>query len=216
MTERKPPSGLMTKKRMTNKEFIEDRRQALRESIDYFSAFNKPERERWVTLELLKNLNIKHEYEEIKLSPQDPPDVLFRDCNFEIKEILDPGRKRHDEYKQKHEKALLAKHPRDLLEDYSPIQFTPVQIGELVIQAIPKYQRRYPSHTTQSLDLLFYVNYISHLQTPGPAPDSKLFQAFGWRSISVLEGWTSMVIFANDTAPDILRTRVGVVYRREF
>lgn len=206
----------MTRKRMTNKEFIDDRRQALRESIDYFSASNKPERERWVTHEFLTNLNIQFKDEDIKSSPQDPPDVLFCNCNFEIKEILEPGRKRHDEYKQKYEKALLAKYPRDLLEDYTPKQFTPVQIGELVIQDLPKYQRRYPVQTRKSLDLLFYVNYTSYLQTLGPAPESKLFQAFGWRSISVLEGWTSMVIFANETAPEILKTCVGIVCRREF
>jgi len=207
---------VMRRKRMTNKEFLADRRAALEDSIRYFSGANKAERERWVVVEFLTNLDIRHEDAEVASSPEDPPDVLFRDCRFEIKEILEPGRKRHDEYKQKHEKSLQAKHPRDLLEEYSPEHFTPDEIGEIVREAMPKYQTRYRQEIRQGMDLLFYVNYTNHFQKPGPVPSSDIFEPFGWRSVSVLEGWTSMTLFASERAPGLLRTRVGLLYHRKF
>jgi len=206
----------MPRKRMTNKEFLADRRQALEDSIRYFSGANKPERERWVAAEFLINLGIKYDDAEVVSSPLDPPDVIFRDCCFEIKEILDQGRKRHDEYKQKYKKSLQAKHPRDLLEEYSPEHFTPVEIGKIVEGVLFKYQSRYRAETRECLDLLFYVNYISYFQKPGPAPSQEIFQPFGWRSISVLEGRTSIVLFANEMASELLRTNMGVVNRRKF
>ncbi len=213
MVKRMP---VMPRKRMTNKEFLADRRDALKVSIRYFSGANKSERERWVAAEFLTNLDIGYEDAEVVASQEDPPDVLFRDCRFEIKEILEPGRKRHDEYKQKYEKSLKAKHPHDLLEDYSPEDFRPAEIGEIVRGAILKCQDRYRPEMRQGMDLLFYVNYINYLQKPGPVPSPELFASFGWRSISVLEGWTSTIFFASESAPLLLRRNTGVVHRRKF
>lgn len=206
----------MPRKQMTNKEFLADRRQALEESIRYFSGTNKAERERWVAVEFLTNLGVNYEDTEVASSSIDPPDVLFRDCQFEIKEILEPGRKRHDEFKQKYEKALEAKHPRDLLELYSPGDFTPVEIGKIVEEALLKYQSRYRPEVRQNMDVLFYVNYINFFQKPGPIPNPELFEPFGWRSVSVLEGWTSIILFANETASELLRTKMGAVHTRKF
>lgn len=200
---------------MTNKEFLEDRRQALKESIAYFSASNKPERERWVANEFLSNFNINFS-EDIITSSSDPPDVVFRECLFEIKEILESGRKRHDEYKSKYQKSLHAKHPRDLLEEYSPKYLTPAKIGDLVLENLAKYERHYSHNTRENLDLLFYVNFTDHLHKPGPIPDSGLFESSGWRSVSAIAGWTSLVLFARETAPEFLRQRVGTVYYRNF
>lgn len=84
---------------MSDEDFIDDRRRALKESIAYFSAKNKAERERWVCLELVQNLGIAYDETEIVSPENDPPDVIFRDARFEVKEILDQGRKRHAEYK---------------------------------------------------------------------------------------------------------------------
>lgn len=80
---------------MSDEDFIDDRRRALKESIAYFSTKNKAERERWVCLELVQNLGIAYDETEIVSPENDPPDVIFRDARFEVKEILDQGRKRH-------------------------------------------------------------------------------------------------------------------------
>jgi len=74
---------------MTDEEYLDEQRKARAESVAYFRAANKPERERWVAQTFLKNLRINHTSAEI-VNGQDPPDIQFRDANFEIKEILDP------------------------------------------------------------------------------------------------------------------------------
>src|SRR5690348_13841895 len=51
---------------------------------------------------------------------QIPPDVKFRDAAFEIKEVLDEGRKRHDEYRDHLRRAWAARSPEELLEPYHP------------------------------------------------------------------------------------------------
>lgn len=84
---------------MDDMEFIEDRRSALAESVKYFSQKNKPERERWVCGSFLRNIDRAFDETEILSQDDEPPDVAFRDVLFEVKEVLDPGRLRHTEYK---------------------------------------------------------------------------------------------------------------------
>ena len=76
---------------------VKERREALVESVRFFGAQRKPEREVWVADHFLENLNIAYSTEEVVSSDDDPPDVIFRDARFEIKEIMDPGRRRHAE-----------------------------------------------------------------------------------------------------------------------
>ena len=206
----------MSKRRMTNKEFIEDRRLALQESNEHFSSAHKPERERWVVLEFLSNFNMPFEEVDIKSSSSEPPDVIYGDCLFEIKEILDPGRRRHDEFRQKYEKALQAKHPRDLLEGYTPKDLSPAEIGNLVTEKLKEYENHYPRAVRKGLDILFYVNLMEHFHKPGPVPNADMFEPYGWRSVSVLEGWRSIILFAAYTAPELLRSNIGVVHNRKF
>ena len=98
---------------MTDDEYLETQRKARAESVEYFQSANKPERERWVAQSFLTNLGVN--FADGELMPgQDPPDVRFRDTNFEIKEILDEGRRRHQEYKKGLEEAFRATAPRDL------------------------------------------------------------------------------------------------------
>ena len=85
----------MSKRRMTIREFIEDRLLALQESIVYFSNDNKQEREQWVVSAFLSHFDMHFLDPDVKSSPSEPPDVIFHDCLFEIKGILDPGRRRH-------------------------------------------------------------------------------------------------------------------------
>jgi hypothetical protein len=93
---------------MNDAEFIQERIEALEESVEFFSAKNKTEREIWVAESFIQNLNIGYEESEFYSPEKDPPDVVFRDLAFEVKEILDPGRRRHDEYKEELENARKA------------------------------------------------------------------------------------------------------------
>ena len=65
-----------------------------------------------------------------ELRASDPPDVRFRDAAFEIKEILDEGRRRHADLKEGLEKAKAARVPSDLLEPLTPRDITYNEVSE--------------------------------------------------------------------------------------
>jgi len=201
---------------MSDAEFIDDRRRGLKESIEYFSAKNKVERERWVCLELIQNLGIAYDEAEIISPEKDPPDVVFRDARFEIKEILDPGRKRHAEYKAALQKALAITDPQELLETYTPKDITPAQIGERVQTELRGLKYHYPPAVCGGTDLLFYVNLLEHQLKIGVMPAAADFNSFGWRSISAVLGWGALVFFAAPSAPTFLCVKAGEVTLRKF
>ncbi|MEH6503809.1 MAG: DUF1780 domain-containing protein [Cycloclasticus sp.] len=201
---------------MTDEEFLEDRRSALHESVEYFSAEHKPEREQWVCIEFLTNLGLAFNEDEVLSSKEDPPDVLFRDAAFEIKEILDPGRKRHDEFKKSYQKALEATKPEDLLTEYTPIDITPDQISILILKELERLQYRYAPAVKSNLDLLFYVNLTDNLLKEGAMPSAQQFDTFEWRSISAIFGWGGLIFFANAISPDFIYSRVGTLTQKKF
>ena len=201
---------------MDDVEFIEDRRSAIEESVKYFSQKNKPERERWVCGSFLKNIDSAFDEMEI-ISPDDePPDVAFRDARFEIKEVLDPGRLRHAEYKAALKKAIEASDPQDLIEQFTPKDITPLQMGDRILTELEILTDHYAPSVRARLDLLFYVNLKEHCLKVGPMPDTKTFSPFGWRSISAVLGWGAFVFFAAHDAPSILHSKVGTLTQRRF
>lgn len=105
---------------MEDDEFIQDRIAALEESVEYFGSANKAERERWVVRAFLENMNIQYAEEDVVSPDQDPPDVIALGGSFEVKEILDPGRKRHKEYKDELERVKQITDPQDLLTSFRP------------------------------------------------------------------------------------------------
>lgn len=201
---------------MDNEKFLEDRRRDLKESVEYFSAKNKPERERWVCAEFVKNLGIVFDETELLSPDDDPPDVTFRDARFEIKEILDPGRLRHAEYKVALKKAQETSDPQDLIEQFTPQDITPFQVGDRILKELEGLVDQYAPSVRACLDLLFYVNLQEHILKVGPMPEAKTFARFGWRSISGVLGWGSLVFFVAPDAPSILNSKVGTLTQRRF
>jgi Putative endonuclease, protein of unknown function (DUF1780) len=199
---------------MSDEEFLEDRRRALKESVEYFSSANKAAREEWVCTKFLASLSLYFEAGEVLPQTDDPPDVMFRDARFEIKEILNLGRRRHAEYKQALAKALVASSPAELFQPFTPEDITPGKIGTLILPELAGLTSHYEPRLRASLDLLFYVNLTNHFFKMGPMPNAELFSGFGWRSISVLEGQSALVFYAASNAPDFLRAKMGAVTLR--
>ena len=79
------------------------------ESIKFFSGQKKPDREQSVCAALLRCLGIKFKIADLKPIRNDPPDICFSTANFEIKEYLDDGIRRHEEYKKFLEKLKTVK-----------------------------------------------------------------------------------------------------------
>lgn len=199
---------------MNDAEFIQERVKALEESVEYFSVKNKSEREIWVAESFIKNLNIDYDESEFQSSEQDPPDVLFRDLAFEIKEILDPGRRRHDEYKAELENARNATSAEELLSMYNPIDKTIEEIYQLCLEAT-RALIKYPPAVRASTDLLFYIN-LQHVMglSETPYPDITELESCDWRSVSFVMGHRSHVFTTKLDAPDILVKAAHPIHHR--
>ena len=194
--------------------YLEDVRAGLAQSVQFFSNEKKPERERWVCRELVRNLNRRAWSRSFQSPADDPPDVVYRDFRFEVKEILDPGRRRHLEYQDALAKAEVATDGAELIHAYAPKFRTPAQVGEMVAAELHNRRHSYEPRLQHSLDLVIYVNLLETSLDSGPMPNAEAFAVGGWRSVSVLMGWNTLVFSARRTAPRLLRKSVGMVSLR--
>lgn len=132
-----------------------------------------------------------------------------------MKEILDEGRRRHEEYKESLRQAKQAKAPADLLGGYTPKDINYAEVCGLISKNIVEL-RPYAPSTQKILDLLFYVN-LEHVhgyvQSELPSPAE--FKQYGWRSVSFVAGPMSVILYADVSAPSFLRACGGKVARRE-
>jgi len=193
-----------------DEEFLEALRRGLRESVAFWSPDKKLERETYTAQTLLRHLGVEHSEAEITPEPAEPPDMNFRDARFDIKEMLDHDRKRHDEYRKKLEKALTAKTPGELMEQYTPQDLTFQEIGDRVMPILRDAATHYAPKVIEQLDLLVYVNLLKRIvDLDSPVPDSSHFSQFGWRSISIVNSSVACVLYARPDAPAFLRSHVG-------
>ena len=191
---------------MTDDEYIQTIIKAREESVRFFSSASKSERELWVAKEFLDNLGVDFLDSELAVPESDPPDVVFRGALFEIKEIMDQGRRRHAEFKDSLETARAATSIDELLEQYTPRDITYTEVYALVLERASKLAAsKYPLAVRQDLDLLFYVNLEDvHGFVGSPLPAQQTIRTLGWRSVSFLMGYISCVIVAQPNAPDLL------------
>jgi hypothetical protein len=199
---RKPPSGRTRK-------LLAERLVDLRKSEEFFRSENKTSRERWVAEALLGNANVAFDPGSVKSSDEDPPDVMFEDARFEVKEILDKGRKRHSEYKDAIKGVSQARSTAELLVPFQPKDIYPEEVGALLKDALAELESKYPSELRRTLDALFYVNLKDHFLCVGPMPSAEEFARFGWRSVSAVCGQSALVFSAPEPAPQFLRARQG-------
>jgi len=191
--------------RMTDEEFIASIVRAREESVRFFEAENRAERELWVVSQFLTNLGIQFQNSELTHVTDDPPDVLFRDANFEVKEIMDEGRRRHGDFKQALERAKGATSPRDLMEQTTPRDITYTDACMLVRLRVDSLSRKYSKGTRETLDLLFYLNLEDvYGYIPTDLPTASEWTSYGFRSVSLLMGRLAGVLAVDDGAPKFL------------
>ena len=198
---------------VTDEKYIAARIRDLEESVRYFSSSNKTEREFYVCEMFLQGLGISSPRENLVPAQSDPPDVNYFDIAFEVKEILDSGRARHFEYKAALQKARAARKPEDFVEPWNlrPIPLT--DSARTVMEKAKTEAFGYAPSVRRDLDLLYYVNYMNKHPVPGGKPlDPSSLRSTGWRSVSLLFGQFSWVLFASPSAPKLLRDNEGKPY----
>lgn len=200
------------RRRLTNARNLEDAVRDLEASVIFFGAGGTQQQaaERWVVKHFLAALGIDFTDEELHNPSRDPPDIAFRDAAFEVKEIGEVGRRRHDEYREALARAKAATTPAELQAQFTMEDLPIATVYERILAATAtlathKYGER---RTRHGLDLLFYVNLNPRkLWTfiDGDRPDVSTLVGEGWRSVSFLHGdRTGRVIYASDGAPPFL------------
>lgn len=184
--------------------------EAISETVRFFGSGNKPERERWAVLQLLRCLQIEHDNDEVVSAPDEPPDLLFRSARFEVKEVQDDDRRRHAEYKAELDRVLNSVDGVDLTRQVTPVVLTLKGIHESCYTTLAKYQTHYSAAVRRSLDALIYVNFQGAFWfRRGRYPSNIRLQRLGWRSISFVTGSAASCVMAEDDAPSFLKAAVG-------
>lgn len=192
----------------------------LEESVAFWAPgkANQKARERYVVEHFMRILGVRYAPSALTQPDRDPPDVCVHGASFEIKEVQNRGRRRHDEYKERLSRAMQAERFIDLLErfayEYVPISNVYARISDETRRlAVAKYSATVRS----SLDLLFYFNVDADKSwgiEDGARPDLQSMRSEGWRSVSFLQGTVNCgVLVANETAPDFLRANEGRLVR---
>ena len=75
---------------MFSQRFLEERRQALRRSIDYFKSANIDERNRWTCVELLTNIGETFDEWEVVVPASDPPRASAHYCPLPPDNFIGP------------------------------------------------------------------------------------------------------------------------------
>jgi hypothetical protein len=185
----------------------EERVRALKESLAFFGNKEKLNREKWVVRRLLHALAIGFEEEEMT-GAEEPVDVSFRDARFQVKEILEEGRRRTDEFKTKLEKAKSAKDYDELLEYNTPID---ISFSEVVRHCYGYArtllsQSKYGPRECKNIDLICYFNWLDHYIVP---PIEIPNEEVGFRSLSVVSNGYCAVAYVGTNAPRLLRDNVS-------
>jgi len=191
----------------TDTEYLRSLQKNAIEMRIYLGNKAKAERERSVCRAFLRTIGVVFKETEIVAVKDEPPDTLFRSAQFEIRELIEPDRKRHEEWKEKEKKYSEANSLDELLEPYSPP--TPVELLELVpeiVQSLSEKAMKYGAKCSD-IDALVYVNLKNqYLEVDSDIPDLDELRSQGWRSVSLLFPPYGVILFAGPMAPDFLRT----------
>lgn len=178
------------------------------EELLFFSNRGKKEREHWVVAQFLQHRSLNFLDTELNSPHQrSKTDVHFRDANFQVKEILNPGSRRSDEIRDNYKRLMAA----TKLEDVVGPLFSYDIPEPTTIYALVSGQASHLAHeekyaaSKHNLDLLFYVTRTHASLVRKEEIDFQALSLLGWRSISCLAGSQATVLFAHANAPLFLR-----------
>jgi Putative endonuclease, protein of unknown function (DUF1780) len=179
----------------------------------FLSNAKKWERERWVCQRLLQALNVRQRSEDFSPSGQEPPDVLFREANFEVFFVLDEGRRLNDEWRAELERRRSAFSLSQLVRREARPKRIPA--SELQARLAPTLRKKAHNYQERGidlgeLDLVAFVNLKrAELDCNSFFPPPTEYLRQGWRSLSVVGPRFARVLFAHPDAPDFLRQNLG-------
>ena len=150
---------------MVNKEDeqLDKLRKHADDTLRLWSNAQKPERERMVCRAFLRCLGVPFSEEELRIDSGEPVDVSFLSAQFQITEVLDKGRKRTDEWRDRKRRYQDARSLVDLVEPVTspdnssvcPISYR--EILEFLLERLSQKAQRYGGANCAKLDALVCV-----------------------------------------------------------
>lgn len=197
----------------TETEYLEKLRDHASDTRVFLGNKMKPERERSVCRAFLRTIGVPFKDQELVAPTDEPADVAFRMARFQIREILEPDRRRGDDWKRKEKKYSDANSFDDVMEPYTPP--TSVALAELVPKIDDALSEKAQKYGTgcNGIDALVYVNLGNHfLAADSDVPHLDKLKSHGWRSVSILFPPYGIILFAGSMAPDFLTALVPGQY----
>ena len=184
--------------------------EACKRNVEYFSNANKKDREIRIVKFFLDILRVNHQEKELIPAKDEPPDVLFRDARFEIKEILPKNSRRDGECKESLGKAETAKTIKELWRDEEPQSVTLNEIMVRIEENLQQLSTICPT-VREGTDLLLYVYLATFYKLePYNIPQN----CKDWRSVSICtNSKLAIVLFASQSAPDFIRVNIKRLIR---
>jgi hypothetical protein len=192
-------------------EYLKQLRTHTRESIEFFSNANKEEREKRVVRALFRCLGVEFHESDLKVGEREPIDMAARGASFQITEILDENRRRHQELKTCLEELEEMKSDQELFTSWgSPHPVSLNEVVERVCKRLADKASRYGKDQCRELDALVYFNLQATFFDPNSsAPRFDILQTQGWRSVSVVFLPYGLVLYAHPNAPEYLQAVQG-------
>lgn len=189
----------------TDTEDLENLQKHAIETRRFLNNKAKPERECSVCRAFLRTIGIAFKECELIAPTDEPTDVAFRAARFQIRELLEPSRKRGDEWKEKEGKYSKANSLNELLEPYSPPTSVELQIlVPEIVQALSEKAQKYGAGC-RAIDALVYVNRKEqYLAAHSDMPNLDNLRSQGWRSVGLLFPPYGAILFVGPMAPDFL------------
>lgn len=198
---------------MDDSDYLHLLTQQAEQANAFLSNARKWERERWVCQRLLQGLNVPNRLDEFSRAAPEPPDMQFRDANFEVFFVLDEGRRLNDEWRAEAERRRGAFSLSQLVRR----EVRPRRIGadELLQRLAPTLRKKAHNYGERGidlgeLDLLAFASLKrSSLDLNSHFPPPSEFLRQGWRSLSLVGPNFVRVLFAHADAADFLRNNLG-------
>lgn len=200
------------------KEYKKELIEHFQNSVRLFSNKGKKELEFWIAKRFLDITGVSYLESNLQQPKDDPPDVILNAARFEIMELYDNARRRHDEYKEKLKKVEAAKNYSEVI-NVENWDLEPLSLEELLAVAdkrLKKKKGHYSPGAKANLDVLIYVNLQKIIIDEedfiftSPIPQDCSFRQ--WRSVSLLFNRQIVcVAYASSSAPEFIRAVAGKV-----
>jgi hypothetical protein len=189
--------------------YLRSLREGAAETLEFLRNPSKPLREKSVCRAFLRALGVSFEESELVAPAEEPADVLFRECRFQVQERVD--HKRGNNWRKRLARYSEATSVEEVMEDLPAL--TPIRIDDLLSEIawnLGTKARKYGTQGCSGLDALVYVDStIRLLFTEPPWNAVAGMQLQGWRSVSMLLPPQSLVLHAGLGSADFLKSNVG-------